>query len=239
MEAWLSPHHLRWLLEGFGTTVALSLVAGVPATLLGFILCIARLSAPRWLAWTVTGLLSLLRNTPLLVQLFFWYFGLASLLPADALRWLNTPHHASLVLFDLRWPPYEYLAALTGLTLFTAAFMAEEFRAGVASVGTGQRAAAAAMGLRPLQAWRRVVLPQALRNAFPPLVGQWLNLVKNSSLAMAIGVAELSYKARQVETETFRTFEAFAVATLLYLLLALLVESGGLAWQRHHWRWSR
>lgn len=237
--SWLAPHHFRWLLEGLGVTLALAALVGVVATLLGFVLCMARLAPSRLLSWPVLALLSVLRNTPLLVQLFFWYFGVASLLPAEVLRWLNTPRRLQLAAFGLPWPPYEYVAAFTALTLFTAAFIAEEFRAGVNAVGAGQRRAAAALGLAPLQAWRHVVLPQALRNAFPPLVGQWLNLVKNSSLAMAIGVAELSYRARQVETETFRAFEAFAVATALYVLLALAVEAGGALWQRHHWRWSR
>lgn len=239
LDSWLAPHHLQWLLQGFGVTIALTLCAGIPATLLGFVLCVARLAPSRWLSWPVMSFMSLLRNTPLLAQLFFWYFGVASLLPDATKAWLNASHRLELVLFDLRWPPYEYLAAFIALTTFTSVFIAEEFRAGVRAVGAGQRGAAAAIGLTPRQAWRWVVLPQALRNAFQPLVGQWLNLVKNSSLTMAIGVAEISYRARQVETETFRAFEAFAVATLLYLLLALAMESGGHAWQRRHWHWSR
>lgn len=238
-DGWLEPRYLRWLFDGFVVTVVLSLLAGLAATALGFVLCIARLAPTRWVGWPVLAWLSLFRNTPLLVQLFFWYFGFAALLPQAWLQWLNAPHRLHLHLFDLSWPPYEYLAGFVGLTLYSTAFIAEEFRAGVRAVPEGQRTAAAALGLRPLQAWRWVVMPQALRNAFPPLLGQWLNLIKNSSLTMAIGVAELSYSARQVETETFRAFESFAVATLLYVLVALLVEAAGQGWQRHRWQWGR
>lgn len=162
------------------------------------------------------------------MQLFFWYFGVPALLPEALVSRLNTPHETPL----LDWPSFEFLAGAWGLTLYTSAFVAEEFRAGIDSVRPEQRAAGLALGLTQRQVWREVVLPQALRTALPPLLGQYMNALKNSSLAMAIGLAELSYASRQVETETFKTFQAFGIATLLYIGAIALIEAFGQALQQ-------
>ncbi|WP_305828258.1 amino acid ABC transporter permease [Pseudomonas aeruginosa] len=224
----LAPQYLRWLLDGFLLTLGLALFSCLLATLIGAPLAIARLSRRRLLSWPARAYLALFRNTPLLVQLFFWYFGVPALLPEALVSWLNTPHETPL----LDWPSFEFLAGAWGLTLYTSAFVAEEFRAGIASVRPEQRAAGLALGLTQRQVWRVVVLPQALRTALPPLLGQYMNALKNSSLAMAIGLAELSYASRQVETETFKTFQAFGIATLLYIGAIALIEAFGQALQQ-------
>ncbi|HEJ3298155.1 amino acid ABC transporter permease [Pseudomonas aeruginosa] len=224
----LAPQYLRWLLDGFLLTLGLALLSCLLATLIGAPPAIARLSRRRLLSWPARAYLALFRNTPLLVQLFFWYFGVPALLPEALVSWLNTPHETPL----LDWPSFEFLAGAWGLTLYTSAFVAEEFRAGIASVRPEQRAAGLALGLTQRQVWRVVVLPQALRTALPPLLGQYMNALKNSSLAMAIGLAELSYASRQVETETFKTFQAFGIATLLYIGAIALIEAFGQALQQ-------
>ncbi|HEJ2564995.1 TPA: amino acid ABC transporter permease [Pseudomonas aeruginosa] len=224
----LAPQYLRWLLDGFLLTLGLALLSCLLATLIGAPLAIARLSRRRLLSWPARAYLALFRNTPLLVQLFFWYFGVPALLPEALVSWLNTPHETPL----RDWPSFEFLAGAWGLTLYTSAFVAEEFRAGIASVRPEQRAAGLALGLTQRQVWRVVVLPQALRTALPPLLGQYMNALKNSSLAMAIGLAELSYASRQVETETFKTFQAFGIATLLYIGAIALIEAFGQALQQ-------
>ncbi|EOD1578498.1 amino acid ABC transporter permease [Pseudomonas aeruginosa] len=224
----LAPQYLRWLLDGFLLTLGLALLSCLLATLIGAPLAIARLSRRRLLSWPARAYLALFRNTPLLVQLFFWYFGVPALLPEALVSWLNTPHETPL----LDWPSFEFLAGAWGLTLYTSAFVAEELRAGIASVRPEQRAAGLALGLTQRQVWRVVVLPQALRTALPPLLGQYMNALKNSSLAMAIGLAELSYASRQVETETFKTFQAFGIATLLYIGAIALIEAFGQALQQ-------
>lgn len=234
LDELLAPKYLNWLLQGFGVTLAVSALTCIAATLIGFALCLGRIAPSRWWSWPVRAYLSVFRNTPLLVQLFFWYFGASALMPESVLLWLNAPHRWHVVLFDIRWPPFEYIAGFFGLTLFTAAFIAEEFRAGVLGVGAGQYAAATALGLTRYQTWRHIIMPQALRIALPPLLGQYMNAVKNSSLTMAIGLAELSYAARQVETETFRTFQAFGIATTLYIVAIALIELAGQRLQRRH-----
>ncbi|ALS67243.1 amino acid ABC transporter permease [Pandoraea apista] len=234
MIDWLAPKYVGWLLQGFGVTLALAVAVSAAATALGFGLALARASRNALLARPATAFVALMRNTPLLVQLFFWYFGVAALLPADTVLWLSQPHRWHLVLFDIRWPTLETLAGFIGLTIYTTAFIGEEIRAGLRGVPAGQTHAAAALGLGRFAVFRHVVLPQAVRIALPPLFGQYMNVVKNSSLTMAIGLAELSYASRQVETETFKTFQAFGIATLLYVGAIALIEAVSIATTHRH-----
>ncbi|WP_323118171.1 amino acid ABC transporter permease [Burkholderia alba] len=225
MEGWLAPKYLMWLWQGFLLTLGLAAAAALAATLAGFALAIARHARAGWLRRAASAYIVAFRNTPLIVQLLFWYFGVAALLPEPVIGWLNARHALSVGGFALHWPSFEFIAGWVGLSLYTTAFVAEEFQAGLRGVPVGQYHASAALGLTPLQAFRFVVLPQAVRIALPPLFGQYMNLIKNSSLTMAIGVAELSYASRQVETETFRTFAAFGIATVLYIGAIAVVEA--------------
>lgn len=234
MIDWLAPKYLAWLLQGFGITLALAVAASTAATWLGFGLALARDSDSALFARPAAAFVAVMRNTPLLVQLFFWYFGVAALLPPGAVQWLSQPHAWHLALFDIRWPTLETLAGFLGLTLYTTAFIGEEIRAGLRGVPAGQTHAAAALGLGRFAVFRHVVLPQAVRIAMPPLFGQYMNVVKNSSLTMAIGLAELSYASRQVETETFKTFQAFGIATLLYVGAIAAIEAVSMAATRRH-----
>lgn len=121
-------------------------------------------------------------------------------------------------------PSFEFLAAAFGIALYAGAFFSEELRAGIRAVPRGQREAALSLGFTPRAAFLRVVLPQALRVSALPLLGQCANTIKNTSLAMGIGLAELAYSARQVETDTLLAFQAFAVATVLYAGVILLLQ---------------
>ena len=231
----LGPKYLHWLFDGFVLTLILSLLTCLVATGLGFLLCLARISSTRLWSWPARAYLAVFRNTPLLVQLFFWYFAVTAMLPEGLVMWLNQPRSLSLGRLEIEWPSFEFIAGFWGLTLYTSAFISEEFRAGVSSVRIEQRAAGLALGFRPAQVWRYIVFPQALRTALGPLLGQYMNALKNSSLTMAIGLAELSYASRQVETQTFKTFQAFGFATLLYVLSIALIEVVGQLIARSKW----
>jgi polar amino acid transport system permease protein len=232
MQTWLEPKYFAWLEQGLVVTLLLSACAGLCATLLGFVLAIARTSRNAWVTRAAALYVFVFRNSPLLVQLLFWYFGAAALLPSDWMTWFNTAHDLTCGPLTLRWPSFELLAGWIGLTCYTTAFIGEEFRAGMRGVSVAQAHAAAALGMGRFTTLRYVILPQALRIATPPLAGQYMNLVKNSSLAMAIGVAELSYMSRQVDTETFKTFQAFGIATVFYVLTIALIEVALVVWQR-------
>lgn len=221
LEAWtqqlLAPRYGGWLLQGWLVTLALSAVAIAASTALGVGLAAARGSGRRGWRWLAGAYLSLFRNTPLLVQLFFWYFGLPGLLPEGV--------REALVAGQGPWPSFEVLTATLGLVLYATAYVGEEIRAGIQGVPRGQWQAALALGLTQRQVFTAVVLPQALRLALPPLFGQYMNIVKNTSLVMAVGVVELSYVSRQIEAETFRTFQSFGAATLLYVATILALEA--------------
>lgn len=229
----LAPKYLSWLWSGFLLTLWIAFCTGVAATLFGFLLAAGRDSQLKTLRWPVVVWSTLFRNTPLLIQLFFWYFAAGQLFPSSFMQWMNAHHEIMLFGVILSWPSFEFFAGFFGLTLYSAAFIAEELRAGINGVARGQKYAANALGLTNWQSMRYVVLPQALKIAMPPLLGQYMNIIKNSSLTMAIGVAELSYASRQVETETLRTFQAFGVATVLYIAIIALIEAWGM------WRQQR
>lgn len=223
--AWLlAPKYWDWLFNGWAMTLWVSLLTIVAATALGMVLAVARRADRPWVVRVAGAYLSLFRNSPLLVQLLFWYFGLPALLPEGLISWLNAGHSVSLAGLSLRVPSFEFLAALTGLVCYSAAYVGEEIRAGLNGVPAGQTMAATALGMRRWQVLRHVVLPQALHLAMGPLLGQYMNIVKNTSLAMAIGLVELSYTARQVEAETFQAFQVFGIATTLYVLTVFALQ---------------
>ncbi|TDG03647.1 amino acid ABC transporter permease [Paraburkholderia guartelaensis] len=232
MHNWLEPKYLAWLEQGFFVTLMLSACAASCATPLGFLLAVARTARTRAIARAAALYVFVFRNSPLLVQLLFWYFGAAAVLPSDWMTWLNTPHVASFGPLMLRWPSFELFAGWVGLTCYTTAFIGEEFLAGMRGVKHAQWQAAAALGMSRYATLRYVILPQALRIATPPLAGQYMNVIKNSSLTMAIGVGELSYMSRQVDTESFRTFQAFGTATVFYVLAIAIIEVALVLWQR-------
>ncbi|WP_322106887.1 amino acid ABC transporter permease [Paraburkholderia sp. J41] len=231
MHNWLEPKYLAWLEHGFFVTLMLSACASLCATPLGFALAVARGARQGVIARGAALYVFAFRNSPLLVQLLFWYFGVAAILPSDWMTWLNTPHAAALGPLALRWPTFELLAGWVGLTVYTTAFIGEEFFAGIRGVSPSQGQAAAALGMSRYATLRYVILPQALRIATPPLAGQYMNVIKNSSLTMAIGVGELSYMSRQVDTESFRTFQAFGTATVFYVLAIAAIETALVIWQ--------
>jgi polar amino acid transport system permease protein len=225
MNGWLAPKYLIWLLQGFGMTLGLSVSVIVAGTLCGCLLALARTSRAALVRRVAALYVLVFRNSPLIVQLLFWYFGVATLLPEALMTWLNTPHAVDLGVFKLHWPSFEFVAGWIGLTCYSTTFIGEELRSGLSGVPVGQHNAASALGLTPLAAFVHVILPQAVRISTPPLFGQYMNIVKNSSLTMAIGLAELSYSSRQVDTETFKTFQAFGMATVLYILTIALLEA--------------
>lgn len=148
-------------------------------------------------------------------------------MPADVREWLYSSHAWPIGPAGwptLRWPSFESITAIVGLSLYATAYVGEEIRSGIRGVAPGQASAATALGMTRWQAMRHVVLPQALRIALPPLMGQYMNIVKNTSLAMAVGLVELSYASRQVEADTFKTFQAFGIATLLYVATIAAME---------------
>jgi polar amino acid transport system permease protein len=205
-----SGQYFEWILAGLRVTIQLSLVSIALAFILGLLIAVMRMSQNAPIRWFAMGYLEFFRNTPLLVQIFFWYFGSDKILPQAARDWLYSVN-------------FEFAAAVIALTIYTSAFIAEDIRSGVRSIPKEQMEAARSSGFSYVRSMLYIILPQAVRITIPPLINQFLNLAKNSSLAMTIGVAELTYQARQVESYTFKGFEAFTAATLVYLAISLVI----------------
>jgi len=205
-----SGQYHDWLVSGLKVTLQLSLAGIILSFLLGLIVAVMRMSHLKLFRWSACVFLEFTRNTPLLVQIFFWYFGSYKLLPTALNEWLNNTG-------------FEFAAGLIALTIYTSAFIAEDIRSGVLSIPKEQMEAAQSSGFSYLRSMQYIVLPQAVRITIPPLVNQFLNLAKNSSLAMTIGVMELTYQARQVESYTFKGFEAFTAATVVYLAISVVI----------------
>ena len=237
-DAVLAVKYWQWLLSGWSVTMGTSLLVIALSTLLGVLFAMALDAAAPALRTAAGVYLSVFRNTPLLVQLFFWYFGVPSLLPAGWMGWLNTPHELALGGWHLAWPSLEFLSAAVGLVLYSTAYVGEEIRAGIANVPRSQLQAALSLGMTRWQSLRHIVLPQALAHVVSPLCGQYMNITKNTSLGMTIGLVELSYRARQAEAETFQSFQVYGISTVLYIVLIIGLELLSRQVQRRR-RWGR
>ena len=214
---------LQWIISGFLTTLWVSAAGIVLATLLAILLLGLRLAGGRPGRTLVACWVSLFRNTPLLVQLLFWYFAAWNLLPLTVKDFVNGEHSGSILPGNVWWLTPEFLCAMWGLGVFTSAFLIEEIASGLRAIPDGQRQAALTQGFTTLGLFRHILLPQGLANAWQPIVGQYLNLMKLSSLASGIGFAELTYQVRQIESYNAHALEAFAVGTVLYLLTGVII----------------
>ena len=193
---------------GFGKFVGGTLRLAIPAIILGFLLGIfiglGRLAPQRWIRIPATLYVEFFRGIPL-VMVIFWI-------------WIVVP-----IVLQRAIP--EFWVALSAFVVFEAAYLGEIVRAGVQSVARGQVEAATAVGLTGAQTMRHVVLPQALKNMIPSLVTQFIVLFKDTSLALTISVAELTFQTRQIETYTAKAIEALAAGTLIYLALCVGIAS--------------
>ncbi len=208
---WSGPSG-SWLLDGLITTIQISFIAWVIAVVLGTVAGSLRTQAAALARWTAAAYVEFFRNVPLLVWMFFWYFAVPPLLPQPLQDWLFD-HGA------------EFWAAVIALGVYHGARFSEVIRAGIQSIPHTQFEAAASTGLTTAQTYRLIIVPIALRLVIPPATNETLNLLKNSSIALTIGVAELTFQTRQIETYTARALEALTAGTLIYLILCLALAA--------------
>ncbi len=202
----------RWLLSGLITTLELSVLAWLLAVVLGIVSGALR-TVKLWpLRAAATFYVEFFRNVPLLVWMFFWYFAVPPLLP-EPIREFLLEHSL------------EFWAAVCALGVYSGARFSEVLRSGIQSIPRTQFEASVASGLTTLQAYRYVILPVALRLIIPPGTSESLNLLKNSSVALTISVAELTFQTRQIETYTAKAIEALTAGTVIYLVLCLSLAS--------------
>ncbi len=199
--------YLQTLITGLEWTIATALGAWTLAFLLGSLVGIARTLPSKAASRLGNAYIELFRNVPLLVQLFIWFYVVPELLPHAAGVWLK----------QLNEGPF-YTAVL-GIGLYMSSRVAVQVTAGIKSLPSGQRLAATAIGLTIVQTYRYVLLPLTYRILFPPLTSEFLNTIKNTSVALTIGLIELTASASAMQELSFQVFESFIAAAILYLLL--------------------
>jgi glutamate/aspartate transport system permease protein len=208
--------YLQYLIVGLGWTLATALAAWVIALVIGSLVGTVRTTPVKWAVRLAKLYVEIFRNIPLIVQMFLWFCVVPELLPQQLGDWIKQMP-----------PPWgAYLPAVMCLGIFTSVRIAEQVRAGIQSLTRGQGMAGTAMGLTLAQTYRYVLLPQAFRIILPPITSEFMNVIKNSSVALTIGLLELTGRARAMQEFSFQVFEAFAAATVIYLLTNMIVVVG-------------
>jgi glutamate/aspartate transport system permease protein len=197
--------YLHWLMSAWGKTLSVALLALVVAMSVGSLMGILRTAPSRALVFIGNAWTELFRNIPLLVQVFLWYYVVPELLP------------------PLKRVP-SFVLIVFALGFFTSARVAEQVKAGIQALPKGQRYAGLAMGLTLPQTYRYVLLPMAFRIVIPPLTSESMNIIKNSSVAFAISISELTMFALQAGEETSRNIEIYLAVTALYFVSAFAIN---------------
>ncbi len=197
-------NYFPYYIEGFLNTILASVLALIGSFVLGSILAVFRITGVKLLQWIGTAYVEFVRNIPLLLIVFFFWYALPT--------------------FGMRLDGFQ--AGTVGLTIYTAAFIAEAIRAGILSVPKGQMEAARSSGMTYVQAMLHVVLPQAIKLVIPPLSNQFINLIKNSSVLTVVAGLDLMYFADKVNGDSYATVSAYVFAGLFYLVLTLPMSYG-------------
>lgn len=207
---WRQPYGI-WLLKGTGLTIGMGLASWIIALSLGILVAVARVSSWRWIRILGTAYVEVFRNIPLLVQIFFWFFAAPMIFGETLSREIN------------RIAGLNIYVAIVGIGMYTTSRVAEHVRAGFASINQEQYQAVLSTGMSQIQMYYHVIVPYALRLSIPQLTTEFLAVFKNTSIAMTIGVAEITFQSYQIDSETFHGLEATTGAMAIYLFVGLIV----------------
>ncbi|WP_050479556.1 amino acid ABC transporter permease [Herbaspirillum rhizosphaerae] len=202
--------YIDTLLIGLKWTIATAVLAWIMALVLGTIVGTIRTTQKPWAVRIANGYVELFRNIPLLVQMFLWYFVMPELVPAAVGDWLKSLPEAS------------FVTAFLALGFFTSSRVAVQVSTGINALPRGQRMAGAALGLTPVQTYRYVLLPMAFRIIIPALTNEFAAIIKNSSVALTIGLVELTAATYSMREFTFQTFESLTGATVIYIIISVI-----------------
>jgi glutamate/aspartate transport system permease protein len=202
--------YIDTLLIGLKWTIATAVLAWIMALILGTVIGTIRTTQKPWAVKIANGYVELFRNIPLLVQMFLWYFVMPELVPAALGDWLKSLPEAS------------FVTAFLALGFFTSSRVAVQVSTGINALPRGQRMAGAALGLTPVQTYRYVLLPMAFRIIIPALTNEFAAIIKNSSVALTIGLVELTAATYSMREFTFQTFESLTGATVIYIIISVI-----------------
>ncbi|MFE5317478.1 amino acid ABC transporter permease [Paenibacillus sp. NPDC056579] len=206
------PKYYMFFLNGAKITLLLSLFTVILGVVLGVILALMRLSRIAPLKMFATAYIEFIRGTPLLVQLFLFYYGL----PKLGIQFPDVPA------LGTAFP--EFMAGVIALSVNSAAYVAETFRAGIQAIDKGQMEAARSLGMPHSMAMRHIILPQAIRNVLPALGNEFIVIIKESSIVSVIGISELMYNADTVRGNSFRAFEPLIVVAIIYFVITFTLS---------------
>jgi polar amino acid transport system permease protein len=240
------PEQGRWIpnliLQGLLTTIRVSIWAGLAAAAIGLVMGVCRIAHNLFLRWVARSYVEFIRNIPPLVFIFVVYFFVASqVMPALGVEdWVRNASPETLATIDFLLGPPQFLPALLSailcLALFEGAYVTEIVRAGIQSIDKGQWEAGRSLGLSPLRLMRLVILPQAVARVVPPLAGQFISLVKDSSIVSLVSIQDLTFLGNEVAATTTRVFEVWITVAALYFVLCFALS---LAFGRLERRLSR
>lgn len=202
--------YINTLLVGLKWTLATAVLAWIMALALGTIIGTLRTTQKPWVVRLANSYVEIFRNIPLLVQMFLWYFVMPELVPAALGDWLKSLPNAS------------FVTAFLALGFFTSSRVAVQVSTGINALPRGQRMAGAALGLTPVQTYRYVLLPMAFRIIIPALTNEFAAIIKNSSVALTIGLVELTAATYSMREFTFQTFESLTGATIIYIIISVI-----------------
>jgi glutamate/aspartate transport system permease protein len=202
--------YIDTLLIGLKWTIATAVLAWIMALILGTVIGTIRTTQKPWAVKIANGYVELFRNIPLLVQMFLWYFVMPELVPTAVGDWLKNLPQAS------------FVTAFLALGFFTSSRVAVQVSTGINALPRGQRMAGAALGLTPVQTYRYVLLPMAFRIIIPALTNEFAAIIKNSSVALTIGLVELTAATYSMREFTFQTFESLTGATVIYIIISVI-----------------
>ncbi|MDO8177565.1 MAG: amino acid ABC transporter permease [Undibacterium sp.] len=202
--------YLDSLIAGMWWTLATAGLAWIIALALGLVIGTIRTAPNKWVAKIANGYVELFRNIPLIVQMFLWYFVMPEILPTEMGNWLKA------------LPNAPFVTAVLSLGFFTSARVAVQVSTGINALPSGQKMAGTALGLTLPQTYRYVLLPMAFRIIIPSLTNEVAAIIKNSSVALSIGLIELTASARSMQEFSFRVFEAFSAATIIYMFVSVI-----------------
>ncbi|WP_028548296.1 amino acid ABC transporter permease [Paenibacillus sp. UNC451MF] len=206
------PKYYMFFLNGAKVTLLLSLFTVILGVILGVILALMRQSRIAPLKMIATAYIEFIRGTPLLVQLFLFYYGL----PKLGIEFPDVPA------LGTAFP--EFMAGVVALSVNSAAYVAETFRAGIQAIDKGQMEAARSLGMPHSMAMRFIILPQAIRNVLPALGNEFIVIIKESSIVSVIGISELMYNADTVRGNSFRPFEPLIIVAIIYFVITFTLS---------------
>ncbi|BAC24335.1 gltJ [Wigglesworthia glossinidia endosymbiont of Glossina brevipalpis] len=220
----IQKESFAWIIIGLFNTLFVTIISIFFSTIFTAFLFFLKQSLNKFFKFFIISLESIIRNTPILVQLFFWYFSVWNKVSNSIISIISSSPSFTIFSNIIYLFTSELICSIWSLSIFSSVYLVEELQTGLNAISKGQKDAAKSQGFKKWYIYKKILIPQGIKNAWQPMIGQYLNLLKLSSLTSAIGFGELTYSINQIESYNAHAIEAFAVGTFLYLILGYLIS---------------